>query len=163
MCNLCFILSFWQGENMQGRCVLVEHMQFHGWQVSTLTHANKMARVSREKGSSPILPDGLNVCGALDSNTNLTPAENLRASLWFEKYVSSSVKTGVYIPWTRSLRGFGVRVCVCSGKLVHPFSVLNWGVWIDPYVDDSSRIPENPECESIPCCQIKKTEVSRPC
>jgi hypothetical protein len=30
MCNFMFILGFWQGENMQGRCVLVERMQFHG-------------------------------------------------------------------------------------------------------------------------------------
>jgi hypothetical protein len=30
MCILFFILSFWQGENMQGRSVLVECMQFHG-------------------------------------------------------------------------------------------------------------------------------------
>ena len=63
--------------------VLVECMQFHGWQVSTLVHANKMARVRRDK--VPLHSTRLSErIWSLSSMTNPTPVENLGETLWLE-------------------------------------------------------------------------------
>jgi hypothetical protein len=66
---------------MRKGCVLVERMQFPGRQVSTLVHANKMARVSCERGPYSHSIRWPERVWALSSTMDPSSAENLCASL----------------------------------------------------------------------------------
>ena len=129
---ICFILSpflEWEVTSKWEECMLMEHMQFHGWQVSTQAHANKMAEMSCDGVLSTIRP--------------------LTAWAWTRP---TSARDTPYTLWTRSL-------CVDFGiACVDLWKVDASSVWVDrAYVWSlyPKSITVRPSCHCWACWKAR--------